>query len=35
MAKLSELNVLFAKHLTELMAAQKDMENIIHPTKST
>ncbi|TMW48568.1 hypothetical protein DOY81_006357, partial [Sarcophaga bullata] len=28
MAKMSELNVLFAKHLSELFAVQKDMENI-------
>ncbi|XP_067621010.1 homer protein homolog 2 [Eurosta solidaginis] len=35
MAKLSELNVLFSKHITELFSVQKDMENIIHPTKST
>lgn len=35
MAKMSELNVLFAKHLSELFAVQKDMENVIHPPKST
>lgn len=35
MAKMSELNVLLAKHLSELFAVQKDMENVIHPPKST
>ncbi|XP_037822960.1 LOW QUALITY PROTEIN: homer protein homolog 2-like [Lucilia sericata] len=35
MAKMSELNVLFAKHLSELFGVQKDMENVIHPPKST
>ncbi|XP_005177424.1 homer protein homolog 2 isoform X1 [Musca domestica] len=35
MTKMSELNVLFAKHLSELFAVQKDMENVIHPPKST
>ncbi|EDW36944.1 GL25967 [Drosophila persimilis] len=35
LAKLSELNVLFAKQLSELYAVQKDMENVIHPAKCT
>uniref|UniRef100_A0A1A9ZVV1 WH1 domain-containing protein n=1 Tax=Glossina pallidipes TaxID=7398 RepID=A0A1A9ZVV1_GLOPL len=35
MAKLSELIVLSAKHITGLVAVQKDMENVIHPSKST
>ncbi|XP_053957390.1 homer protein homolog 2 isoform X1 [Anastrepha ludens] len=35
MAKLSELNALFSKHITELFSVQKDMENMIHPAKST
>lgn len=32
---MSELNVLFAKSLSELYAVQKDMENVIHPAKCT
>ncbi|KAH8393471.1 hypothetical protein KR200_001343 [Drosophila serrata] len=35
LAKLSELNVVFAKQLSELYAVQKDMENVIHPAKCT
>ncbi|KAH8329444.1 hypothetical protein KR074_010771 [Drosophila pseudoananassae] len=35
LAKLSELNVKFAKQLSELYAVQKDMENVIHPAKCT
>ncbi|KAH8415195.1 hypothetical protein KR215_008165, partial [Drosophila sulfurigaster] len=35
LAKMSELNVLFAKSLSELYAVQKDMENVIHPAKCT
>jgi len=32
---MSELNVMFAKSLSELYAVQKDMENVIHPAKCT
>lgn len=35
LAKMSELNVMFAKSLSELYAVQKDMENVIHPAKCT
>ncbi|TDG47209.1 hypothetical protein AWZ03_006340 [Drosophila navojoa] len=35
LAKMSELNVLFAKSLSDLYAVQKDMENVIHPAKCT
>lgn len=35
MMKLNELNVQFAKHLSELFSVQKDMDKVLHPTKST
>lgn len=35
LAKMSELNVMFAKSLSDLYAVQKDMENVIHPAKCT